>query len=91
MTVALIKVDTREVTDLLRENAQSIVNLVKDPERREKLFGIFQLFRYSLHKMTRNLAAAQKKEFHEKRVEMSMMDHEAVQQPFILDLDKYTR
>ena len=85
----MIKVDTREVTDLLRNNAQRIVNLVENPDRREKLFGIFQLFRFSLHKMTRNLAAAQKKEFHEKKVERSMMDHEAVQQPFILD--KYTR
>ena len=85
----MIKVNTREVTALLRNNAQNIVNLVRDPERREKLFGIFKLFRFSLHKMTRNLAAAQKKEFHEQRVERSMMDHEAVQQPFILD--KYTR
>ena len=39
--------------------------------------------------MTSNLAAAQKKEFHEKMVERSMMEHEEAQQPYILD--KYTR
>ena len=38
ITVAMIKIDTSDVTNLLRENAHKIVNLVKDPERREKLF-----------------------------------------------------
>ena len=85
----MIKIDTSDVTNLLRENAHKIVNLVKDPERREKLFGIFELFRYSLHQMTSNLAAAQKKELHEKMVKRSMMEHEETQQPYILD--KYTR
>ena len=89
ITVAMIKIDTSDVTNLLRENAHKIVNLVKDPERREKLFGIFELFRYSLHQMTSNLAAAQKKELHEKMVKRSMMEHEETQQPYILD--KYTR
>ena len=77
------------MTDLLRKNAQKIVNMVEDPERREKVLGIFELFQFSLHKMTRNLAAAQKKEFHEKMIERKMKDHEATEQPFILD--KYTR
>ena len=89
ITVALIKTNTREVTDLLRKNAQKIVNMVEDPERREKVLGIFELFQFSLHKMTRNLAAAQKKEFQEKMIERKMKDHEATEQPFILD--KYTR
>ena len=89
ITVAMIKIDTSDVTNLLRENAHKIVNLVKDPERREKLFGIFELFRYSLHKMTSNLAEAQKKEFHEKMIERSMMEHKETQQPYILN--KYTR
>ena len=84
----MIKIDTSDVTNLLKENAHKIVNLVKDPERREKLFGIFELFRYSLHQMTSNLAAAQK-ELHEKMVKRSMMEHEETQQPYILD--KYTR
>ena len=77
------------MTDLLRKNAQKIVNMVEDPERREKVPGILELFRFSLHKMTRNLAAAQKKEFQEKMIERKMKDHEATEQPFILD--KYTR
>ena len=85
----MIKIDTSDLTNLLRENAHKIVNLVKDPERREKLFGIFELFRYSLHKMTSNLAAAQKKEFHEKMVERSMIGRVETQQSHILD--KYTR
>ena len=89
ITVALIKIDTREVTDLLRKNAQVIVNLVEDPERRKKVLGILELFRFSLDKMTKNLAAAQKKEFHERMVERRMKDTEAAAQPFILD--KYTR
>ena len=77
------------MTDLLRKNAQRIVNMVEDTERKKKVLSIFELFRFSLHKMTRNLAAAQKKEFHEKLVERKMKDHEETEQPFILD--KYTR
>merc|ERR1719431_2179830 len=79
ITVALIKINTRELTDILRKNAQ----------RRKKVLSIFELFRFSLHKMTRNLASAQKKEFHEKLVERKMKVHEEAEQPFILD--KYTR
>ena len=89
ITVALIKINTREVTDILRKNAQRIVSMIEDPERRKKVLSIFELFRFSLHKMTRNLASAQKKEFHEKLVERKMKVHEEAEQPFILD--KYTR
>ena len=63
--------------------------MVKDSERRENVLSIFELFRFSLHKMTRNLAAAQKKEFHEKIIKRKKQDYEAMEQPFILG--KYTR
>ena len=63
--------------------------MVKDSERRKKVLSIFELFRFSLHKMTMNLAAAQKKEFHEKIIERKNQVYEATEQPFILD--KYTR
>ena len=63
--------------------------MVKDSERREKVLSIFELFRFSLHKMTRNLAVAQKKEFHEKMIERKKQEYELTEQPFILD--KYTR
>ena len=63
--------------------------MVKDSERREKVLSIFELFRFSVHKMKRNLAAAQKKEFHEKMIKRKKQDYEAMEQPFILG--KYTR
>ena len=40
----MIKIDTSDLTNLLRENVHKIVNLVKDLAFREKLFGILELF-----------------------------------------------
>ena len=88
ITVALIKIDTKEITELLTKSTEKIVNLVTDPERKRKVLGVMELFKFSLYKMTTNLAAAQKKEYQEGLIERRMLEDEMVQ-PFAMN--KYTR
>ena len=79
ITVALIKTDAKEITNLLKDSAGSIMSAVSGQEARERLGSVLELFSFALHSLIRNLNTAEKREFHETEIKRRMYNHEHVQ------------